>query len=68
MFRHWLQSNKAFGSTEDGAVTVDWVVITAAIAGMAIGLILIITDGATTYAKFINEDIVDIARKAGSGG
>ena len=36
---------KRFWKAEDGAVTVDWVVITASICGLAIWLFTVITEG-----------------------
>lgn len=38
---------KSFRAQEDGAVTVDWVVLTAAIVGLAVALIAMIAAGAT---------------------
>ncbi|MDA9207489.1 hypothetical protein N9O61_01250 [Octadecabacter sp.] len=38
---------KKFRAQDDGAVTVDWVVLTAAIVGLAVALIAIIANGAT---------------------
>lgn len=38
---------KTFRAQEDGAVTVDWVVLTAAIVGLAIAVIALIASGAT---------------------
>ncbi|AKS45296.1 hypothetical protein SAMN05444287_0388 [Octadecabacter temperatus] len=42
-----LQFIKSFRAREDGAITVDWVVLTAAIVGLAIALIALIAAGAT---------------------
>lgn len=42
-----LKFLKSFRAREEGAVTVDWVVLTAAIVGLAIALIAIIANGAT---------------------
>lgn len=42
-FMHRLHRS-GFWQREDGAVTVDWVVLTAAIAGMAITLFTVITE------------------------
>ena len=39
-----------FFADEDGAVTVDWVVLTAAIVGLGIAVITIVAGGATDYA------------------
>ena len=36
-----------FLSVEDGAITVDWVVLTAGIIGLCLGLIFVITSAAT---------------------
>ena len=36
-----------FRRDEEGAVTVDWVVLTAAIIGLSVALLLIIANGAT---------------------
>lgn len=38
---------KRFRRNEDGAVTVDWVVLTAAIVGLAIAVIALVAAGAT---------------------
>ena len=38
---------KTFRKDEDGAVTVDWVVLTAAVVGLAIAAYSSIQDGAT---------------------
>ena len=37
---------KNFRRDEDGAVTVDWVVLTAAIVGLSVGLIALIGESA----------------------
>ena len=39
---------KNFRKDEDGAVTVDWVVLTAAVVGLAIAAYASIRDGATS--------------------
>ncbi|MEL6617574.1 MAG: hypothetical protein AAFP16_01765 [Pseudomonadota bacterium] len=36
---------KSFLRDQDGAVTVDWVVITAAVVGLAVALVLALTNG-----------------------
>ncbi|MEM1064068.1 MAG: hypothetical protein AAF771_10605 [Pseudomonadota bacterium] len=51
-----------FRNEEDGAVTVDWVVVTAAIAGIGVALVLNIQAGATDTAdgigNFVSEQRV----------
>jgi Flp pilus assembly pilin Flp len=46
--------NKSFLRDEDGAVTVDWVVLTAAIVGMAVGVISIMADGPVNIGNAIS--------------
>jgi len=36
---------KKFCRDEDGAVTVDWVVLTAAVVGLAVAIVLALTNG-----------------------
>ena len=40
-----------FLSDETGAITVDWVVLTAAIIGLGLAVILSVGDGTMTYAE-----------------
>jgi len=44
----------AFVKDEDGAVTVDWVVLTAAIVGIALAVIAVIRTGLDGAASSIN--------------
>ena len=37
---------KKFCVSEDGAVTVDWVVLTAAVVGLAVAIVVALTNGA----------------------
>lgn len=58
MFDYWTR----FLEDDDGAVTVDWVVITAAIAGIGVAVVLNIqtgvTDTATGIGAFVSEQSV----------
>jgi len=45
-----LHTIKNYLIQEDGAVTVDWVVLTAAIVGLGLSVILLVTDGAINQA------------------
>ena len=49
-----LKFTKVFAKDEDGAVTVDWVVLTAAIVGIAIAVAATIEGGLQTAAGNIN--------------
>ncbi|NCO85579.1 MAG: hypothetical protein GW886_02985 [Rhodobacterales bacterium] len=44
---------KRFRQEESGAVTVDWVVLTAAMVGMAIGVVTIVRTAATDPAESV---------------
>ena len=42
---------------EDGAVTIDWVVLTAAIMGLSLAIIALLWDSLTTNVGFLNRTI-----------
>jgi hypothetical protein len=44
---------------EDGAVTVDWVVLTAAIVGMAVGVISIMANGPVNIGNAISTNLAN---------
>jgi len=46
-----------FANDESGAVTVDWVVLTAAIVGIAIAVITLIAGGIETASNNINTEL-----------
>jgi Flp pilus assembly pilin Flp len=48
---------KTFRSDEDGAVTVDWVVLTAAIVGLGIAVLASVRSGATTMGNNIKTEL-----------
>ena len=48
---------KAFESDESGAVTVDWVVLTAAIVGLGMIVITSVGTGVTGLADRIKDDV-----------
>ena len=50
---------RAFRRDEDGAVTVDWVVLTAAIVGLGVAVLLAITNASTSLADRISTEIVN---------
>lgn len=41
---------KSFRDQDDGAVTVDWVVLTAATVGLSVAVIAIVANGATDHS------------------
>ena len=46
-----VQNATAFTQRQDGAVTVDWVVLTAAMVVMVTGVFLVINEGVVTNAS-----------------
>lgn len=48
---------KSFKNDESGAVTVDWVVLTAAIVGLGLLVITTVTPAINDAAADINEDL-----------
>ena len=48
-----------FLKNEDGAVTVDWVVLTAAIVGLGIAVMASVGDGTTQLSDKISSNLAD---------
>ncbi len=48
---------KNFSKDESGAVTVDWVVLTAAVVALAVGAFTVISENTTTLITQIEGDI-----------
>lgn len=46
-----------FAQAEDGAVTVDWVVLTASVIGLALAGYLSVLSGVSTLASTIDTDL-----------
>lgn len=46
-----------FGRDEDGAVTVDWVVLTAAIVGLGLAVLSSVSGGTTSLADKISSNL-----------
>jgi Flp pilus assembly pilin Flp len=56
---------KTFRNDESGAVTVDWVVLTAAIVGLGIAVLTSVSSGAETLATDISDELTSIDPNAG---
>lgn len=48
---------KRFGKDEDGAVTVDWVVLTAALVGLGIAVLAAVETGLSDLSKDISDEL-----------
>lgn len=60
---------RKFQKDEDGAVTVDWVVLTAAIVGLGIAVIAAIKPGLNSAATSINSNLTSAGTQTlGTGG
>lgn len=51
----------AFVKDEDGAVTVDWVVLTAAIVGLGIAVLTSVSGGTTSLADKISSSLSNMS-------
>lgn len=52
-----MQTLLNFINSEDGAVTVDWVVLTAAIVGMGVAVIASVSSGATDVSGSVGASL-----------
>ncbi|MGH1329776.1 MAG: hypothetical protein ACRBBK_02750 [Paracoccaceae bacterium] len=52
--------NSRFFSDQSGAVTVDWIVLTAAVVGLGISVIMTASGGTTGLAQTIDDGIVAV--------
>jgi Flp pilus assembly pilin Flp len=48
---------KNFNADEDGAVTVDWVVLTSAVVGLAIAVLATVSNGTKAIGETISKDL-----------
>ena len=48
---------KTFASNESGAVTVDWVVLTAALVGLGLAVMAVVSNGVETLSNSISTDL-----------
>ena len=72
-----LHAIKTFTNDEDGAVTVDWVVLTAALVGLGLAVMVVVKDGISDLAGDIDTELkkyhtaftIDLSGSgSGSGG
>lgn len=55
-----LKLIKTFVHSEEGAVTVDWVVLTAGVVGLSVGLILMLNDSTSNVASNISDYVAEV--------
>lgn len=56
-----------FQRNEEGAVTVDWVVLTAAIVGLGLAVLSTVSGGTKELAQKISDDLAAMEPSGGSG-
>ena len=59
---------RSFWGKEDGAVTVDWVVLTAAIVGMGVVVVTIVANGALDHTSGLNSHLANANVTTSYGG
>lgn len=65
-----IETFKNFHNDESGAVTVDWVVLTAAIVGLGIAVVASVRTGVTGLGNTISTSLTeaDVVTPGGDGG
>ena len=51
---------RKFKKDEGGAITVDWVVLTAAVLGVLFGALVVFNQGAVAHAELTSETLEDL--------
>lgn len=59
---------KKFATSEDGAVTVDWVVLTAAVVGLGVGAIQTVGGGTEALGQSVSSAVSTTTVGSGGGG
>lgn len=54
---NFLKLAKKFQRDENGAVTVDWVVLTAAVVGLGVAVLTVVSGGTKNMATGINSEL-----------
>ncbi|MEM9319414.1 MAG: hypothetical protein AAGA70_10465 [Pseudomonadota bacterium] len=54
-----MSAFKNFILAEDGAVTVDWVVLTAALVGLGLAVLAVVSDGVGSLSNEIAQELTD---------
>lgn len=57
---------KNFFASEAGAVTVDWVVLTAALVGLGLAVMAVVGDGINDLTNSISDELADTTNTVGS--
>ncbi|MEM9349110.1 MAG: hypothetical protein AAGA47_02535 [Pseudomonadota bacterium] len=62
-----MKTFKEFAANEDGAITVDWVVLTAAIVGMGIAIVAALASGTTNVGNTVDGELKEIGTRVANG-
>ncbi|ALI56498.1 hypothetical protein [Celeribacter marinus] len=60
MINRLKRAFRTYRPADDGAVTVDWVVLTSAVVGLGVVVLQIVWGGANIFATNVNSDIENI--------
>lgn len=55
-----FEAIRTFGKDQSGAITVDWVVLTAAVCGLGLATMTVISGGVESVTVEINQELCDI--------
>jgi len=55
----FLAKLQSFATEESGAVTIDWVVLTAAVVGLGVAIVMSVQVGSDSVAENIEEVLTD---------
>lgn len=58
--KHLLNSSAQFASSEDGAITVDWVVLTAALVGLGLAALVVVSNGTEDLSGDISTELASM--------
>lgn len=63
-----LNKIRTFGWDESGAVTVDWVVLTAALAGLGLAVMAVVSGGVEDLSQDMDTHLTDVTLTSSFGG
>ena len=62
-----LKLAKRYNKDEDGAVTVDWVVLTAAVVSLGLGVLYLMSNGTTSVGDRVEANLGQVADRVPTG-
>ncbi|MEM6277378.1 MAG: hypothetical protein AAF714_10560 [Pseudomonadota bacterium] len=62
-----MKKLRAFLDDDHGAITVDWVVLTAAIVGLGIAVVAVLANGTSNVGDTVDNELGEIAARVDTG-